>query len=209
MRSETAPGAAGMHGAGPNRYFDPYFKIEAVKLLPGEYYATRRGRLLVTVLGSCVSVCLRDRESGIGGMNHFMLPESLEGADSVVGKGARYGVNAMEILINQLLKLGARRSALEAKVFGGGHVLKGFGAGSVGHRNASFAVRFLRGENIPILAQDLLGDYPRKIYFFNDTGRVLMKCLGTMRNNTLIEREIDYYHHVNRDDLTQEVELFS
>ena len=104
-----------------NRYFDRHFEVEAVKVLPGEYYVTTSDMVLVTVLGSCVSACIRDREKGIGGMNHFMLAESADSAG--LSASARYGTYAMEILINHLLKLGARRNNLEAKVFGGGRVM--------------------------------------------------------------------------------------
>ena len=105
-----------------NRYFDKNFDAEAAKILPGEYFVTSQGMLLVTVLGSCVAACIRDCDSGIGGMNHFMLPDD-GGRGESVGTSARYGTYAMEVLINHLLKLGARRHRLEAKVFGGGAVL--------------------------------------------------------------------------------------
>ena len=108
-----------------NVYFDRSFKLETAKLLPGEYYVTDRNMMLVTVLGSCVAACVRDPRHGIGGMNHFMLPDVAGDGDSPVSNSARYGTYAMEILINQLIKLGARREALEAKVFGGGNVLRG------------------------------------------------------------------------------------
>ena len=105
----------------PNLYFDRYFNVEAAKILPGEYFVTGRDMVLVTVLGSCVAACIRDRISGIGGMNHFMLPDSGgDRSNPLVGASMRYGSYAMEILINQLIKLGASRASLEAKVFGGG-----------------------------------------------------------------------------------------
>ena len=106
-----------------NRYFDRNFSSEAVKILPGEYFVAQSNLVLVTVLGSCVSACIRDPGMGIGGPNHFMLPQSGRGRGG--GMSARYGIHAMELLINQLIKLGARRSYLEAKVFGGGNVLSG------------------------------------------------------------------------------------
>ena len=104
-----------------NRYFDRHFESDAAKILPGEYYVTSQEIVLVTVLGSCVAACIRDTDSGIGGMNHFMLPD--EGGREVVSSSARYGTYAMEVLINHLLKMGARRSQLEAKIFGGGAVM--------------------------------------------------------------------------------------
>src|SRR5574340_1569007 len=110
----------------PNLYFDRLHNSEAAKILPGEYYATARDMLLVTVLGSCVCACIRDRVSGIGGMNHFMLPDSGQDQGNPLSASARYGTYAMEILLNQLLKMGAKHANLEAKVFGGGNVLRGF-----------------------------------------------------------------------------------
>jgi len=105
-----------------NRYFDRTFGCDAVKVLPGEYFVTTSDIVLVTVLGSCVTACVRDRDKGLGGMNHFMLPDN-GGELGVLSSSARYGAYAMEVLLNHLLKLGARRSSLEAKVFGGGRVL--------------------------------------------------------------------------------------
>src|SRR3569832_486676 len=118
-----------------NLYYDRTFDSDAAKILPGEYFFSLLVLLFVTVLGSCVAACIRDRVSGIGGMNHFMLPYGGD-ADSPVSASMRYGTYAMEILINQVLKAGAKRENLEAKVFGGGAVLRGFTASNVGERNA-------------------------------------------------------------------------
>ena len=172
-----------------NHYYDPQFKHEAVKLLPGEFYVCQHDRLLVTVLGSCVAACIRDHANGVGGMNHFMLPE---GGNDAVGMPARYGVYAMEVLINQVLKTGGRRDRLEAKVFGGGNVLRGFSGNTVGNRNSTFVQEFLTREGIRVVAQDLLDVYPRKVYFFPATGRALVKKLLRLHNETLLERERDY-----------------
>lgn len=192
----------------PTLYFDKHFEIEAAKILPGEYYVTTRDMMIVTVLGSCVSACIRDRVSGIGGMNHFMLPDTQGDGDSPLSQSARYGAYAMEVLINQLLKNGARRQNLEAKVFGGGNVLRGFTVANVGQRNASFVRRFLSVENIPILCEDLLDIYPRKVYFFARTGRVLVKKLKTVHNNTIVQRERDYSMRINYGSAEGQVELF-
>nr|WP_242445586.1 chemoreceptor glutamine deamidase CheD [Chromatium okenii] len=154
----------------PTLYFDRQFDTDAVKILPGEYYVSARELLMVTVLGSCVAACLRDRVSGIGGINHFMLPDDRRDEDSRLSRSMRYGDYAMEILINQLLKLGARRGNLEAKVFGAGNVLPGFKNHVVGERNADFVLSYLATEGIPVIAKDLLGNYPRKVYFFPTTG---------------------------------------
>ena len=148
-----------------NRYFDRQFDVEAVKVLPGEYYVTTSEMVLVTVLGSCVSACIRDREMGVGGMNHFMLADSSDAGN--LSASARYGTYAMEILVNHLLKLGARRSQLEAKVFGGGRVMASLTSSQVGDRNSRFVLDYLQTESIPVRAQDLLDVYPRKVYFLD------------------------------------------
>ncbi len=193
----------------PNLYFDRNFGMEAVKILPGEYYVSARQLLMVTVLGSCVGACIRDPVSGIGGINHFMLPDDRRDEDSRFGRSMRYGDYAMEILINQLLKLGARRSNLEAKVFGGGNVLPGFKNHVVGERNARFVIDYLAIEEIPVIAKDLLGDYPRKVYFFPETGRVLVRKLRSLHNDTIMERELTYSETLRQSRVEGEVELFS
>lgn len=192
----------------PTCYFDQHFKCEAVKILPGEYYVTTRDMLIVTVLGSCVSVCLRDTENGIGGMNHFMLPGNSDSDKGPVTSSARYGSYAMEILINHLLKLGADRKRLEAKVFGGGCVLPGLTVNKVGDRNAEFVLNYLGAERIPISAQDLLDIYPRKIYFFPQSGRVLVRKLKTQHNSTIVDRETAYRQKIAETKLSGDVELF-
>ncbi|WP_338764591.1 chemoreceptor glutamine deamidase CheD [Massilia sp. METH4] len=191
-----------------NVYFDRTFDCEAAKILPGEYYFTHKDMLIVTVLGSCVSACIRDRVSGLGGMNHFMLPDGGAEANSPVSASARYGTYAMEILINSLLKAGARRDNLEAKVFGGGAVLKGFTAMNVGERNAAFVQTFLRNERIRIVAEDLNDVYPRKVYFFPRTGKVLVKKLMQSHNDTLAKREIEYASRLKVQPVAGEIELF-
>ena len=192
----------------PNGYYDPHFECEAVKILPGEYFVTPRDILIVTVLGSCVSVCLRDRQSGIGGMNHFMLPGNSEEGFGTVSSSARYGVYAMELLINQLLKLGAQRHRLEAKVFGGGCVLRGITANNVGQRNVDFALDYLHTEGIELLAEDLLDIYPRKVYFFPASGRVLVKKLKSLNNGTLLDREADYSLRLRKVPVGGAIDLF-
>ncbi|MEK7843691.1 MAG: chemoreceptor glutamine deamidase CheD [Pseudomonadota bacterium] len=192
----------------PNLYFDRSFNLEAAKILPGEYYVTGRDMVLVTVLGSCVAACIRDYHSGIGGMNHFMLPDSAADDNSPMGTSARYGTYAMEILINQLLKLGARRINLEAKVFGGGNVLKGLTVANVGQRNADFVMEYLATEKIRVVAQDLVDIYPRKVYYFPSSGKVMVKKLRTLHNNTVFAREKDYSSRLKKSKVEGDVELF-
>ncbi len=192
----------------PNLYYDRQFDIEAAKIMPGEYYVTTRDMLVVTVLGSCVSACLRDRTNGIGGMNHFMLPHSDNDPKNPLSTSARYGTYAMEILINHLLKLGAKRNNLEAKVFGGGNILHGFTVTNVGLRNADFVLDFLHTEKIAVAAQSLLDIHPRKVYYFPRTGRALVRNLKSVHNNTIVEREREYESHLDYAKVSGEVELF-
>lgn len=190
-----------------NIYYDRTFDRDAAKILPGEYYFTCKDMLIVTVLGSCVAACIRDRISGIGGMNHFMLPSGGD-IDSPVSASMRYGTYAMEVLINDLLKAGAQRENLEAKVFGGGNVLSGFASMNVGERNASFVREYLRVENIRLMAEDLNDVYPRKVYFFPRSGKVLVKKLRQLHNNTLVNREQDYANRLQSTRVSGAVELF-
>jgi len=192
----------------PNLYFDREHNYEAVKILPGEYFATMRDMLLVTTLGSCVCACIRDKVSGIGGINHFMLPNSGNDMKNMIGQSARYGTYAMEVLINQLIKMGAKRSNFEAKLFGGASVLRGFTVNNIGDSNAEFALNYLKTEKIPIAAQDLLDIYPRKVYFFPSTGRVRVKKLRNIHNDTLITREAEYNKMLNQSSMVGDVELF-
>lgn len=187
-----------------NHYYDRHFDSEATKLLPGEYFVTDKNIVLVTVLGSCVAACIRDTALGIGGMNHFMLPDDGKG---MVSSSARYGTYAMEILVNHLLKLGARRNHLEAKVFGGGAVLESLSS-NVGARNAEFVLNYLKTEKIPVVAKDLLDSYPRKVYYFPQPGRVLVKKLHRVHNDTLFTREREYRARLCAAKLEGDVELF-
>jgi len=191
-----------------NVYYDRTFDCEAAKILPGEYYYTGKDMLIVTVLGSCVSACIRDRVKGLGGMNHFMLPDGGGDAGSPVSASMRYGTYAMEVLINDLLKAGARREHLEAKVFGGGAVLRGFSSMNVGERNAAFVTRFLKTERIPIVAEDLNDIYPRKVYFFPRSGKVLVKKLMQTQNETLAKRELDYASRLKKAPVGGDIDLF-
>ncbi len=190
-------------------YFDRTFNCEAAKISPGEYYYTDKDMLIVTVLGSCVSACIRDTKTGIGGMNHFMLPEG-GGADkdSPVSESMRYGTYAMEVLINQLLRNGARRENLEAKIFGGGNVLRSFTTNMVGDRNAAFVIKYLKDEGIRVTGEDLLDIYPRKVYYFPKTGKVLVKKLKQLNNYTLVKREQAYSSKLKTNDVAGDVDLF-
>ena len=186
-------------------YYDREVQAQAAKILPGEYLATTRDLCLVTLLGSCVAACLRDPLAGVGGMNHFMLPA---GDGSVAGESARYGGYAMEMLVNELLKRGAARSRIEAKLFGGGAVLQGMTT-NVGEQNAKFAKEYLAREGIPLLAEDLLGIHPRKVFFFPVSGRALVKQLPHAHDAEVEKLERLYQTKLAQQPVaTGEVELF-
>jgi chemotaxis protein CheD len=192
-------------------YFEPAFQSRAARILPGEYHVTRDDLAIVTVLGSCVAACLRDPDSAIGGMNHFLLPDVAHGQDAE-GASARYGTYAMEVLINRLIQLGARRDRLQAKVFGGAHVLPGMHRLNVGQRNARFVLDFLRTERIAVLASDLEDDCARKVAYFPRTGIARVKRLVDVDAGrgagALARREQRYRAEVAIAPLAGEVELF-
>lgn len=154
-------------------YFDSTFKSKAVKVLPNEYYVTDEDMMITTVLGSCVAACIHDPITRIGGMNHFMLPDG--DLNSPASATMRYGAFAMEVLINELLKAGASRERLQAKVFGGGAVLAAMQQMNIGERNARFVLNYLKTEGIPIQAQDLGDKHARRINYFPSDGRVMVR----------------------------------
>lgn len=166
-------------------FFDPHFQLNAAKVLPGEYFVSRDEMAIITVLGSCIAACLWDRVMRIGGMNHFMLPQG----DSSDASG-RYGSYAMELLINEMLKMGARRESMQAKIFGGGQVMANFTTMNVGERNTSFVTEYLQTERIPIVSQDVLDIYPRKVVFFPSTGKAMVKRLAHAHPEALVQQEI-------------------
>lgn len=190
----------------PATYMDRNFNLPAAKIGPGEFYATQRDMVIVTVLGSCVSACLRDPDTNVGGMNHFMLPHRGVDPGGPLSESARYGAYAMEVLVNHMLALGARRNRIQAKIFGAGRIVPGMS--DIGSRNAKFAIEYLEREGIPILAQDLGREEASKVYFFPQTGRVLVKRLKSLRNTTVIERDQSYASKLDHLNLEKPADLF-
>ena len=181
--------SAALEPLASRHYFDREFDLPAVKVLPGEYYVTAKDMVLTTVLGSCVSACVRDASAGVGGMNHFMLPEDAAPNSRDATAAMRYGAFAMEMLLNELFKAGARRERLEAKVFGGGAVLANMTLLNIGERNADFVLRYLQMEQVRVAAQDLRGRLPRRINYFPATGRVTMRLLRQADEVLLVQRD--------------------
>lgn len=197
-----------MEHLAPARYFDREFQVDSVKILPGQYYAAAGTGSISTVLGSCVSTCLWDPVERIGGMNHFMLPGEPGATSSPWGISARFGIYAMDVLINEMIHLGADRRRIVAKAFGGAQVLQGFDTLDVGAMNSEFVLNFLREEGIQLLSQDLLGICPRKLHFFPATGMVQLKRLHLQPNDAVQQQERDYLARLAGGIETGEVEIF-
>ena len=153
-------------------------------MLPGEYYVTGDDMMIMTVLGSCIAACIWDPRVKVGGMNHFMLPE---GAGDTSG---RYGSYAMELLINEMIKLGARRESMQAKVFGGGQVMHSFTTMNVGERNTAFVLDYLQTERIAVISKDVLDIHPRKVCYFPASGKAMVKRLAHSHPETLETQEV-------------------
>jgi len=205
VRSHCLPGFEHI-----NRYWDKVHDVDAAKILPGEYYVTQDNELVSTVLGSCVSACIRDVQYGVGGMNHFMLPVDKSamkaGANS---ESARYGNYAMEMLINSILKAGGLKKNLEVKLFGGGKVLSSMSKIDVGEQNITFIKSYVALEGLNVVKADLGDIYPRKVIYFPQTGRVLMKKLRKVHNDTLEKRERLYRESLLAQPVdADDIELF-
>ena len=190
-RAAVAPSRLERLKAAPRRsgeasffFYDAHFRNEAVKVLPGEFFVHDEDILIMTTLGSCIAACLWDRDKKIGGMNHFMLPDGGGAADC-----GRYGSFAMELLINEMIKRGATRSTIEAKVFGGGAVISGMNSINVGERNTAFVLDYLRTERITVVSKDVLDIYPRKVCFLPHSGKAMVKKLASANTEALIAQE--------------------
>lgn len=193
-----------------NRYWDKVTGVCAAKILPGQYYVTLHGEAVVTVLGSCVSACVRDRKLGVGGMNHFMLPGNRGDRDGgnvmIPSDSNRYGNYAMESLINDILKAGGRRENLEVKIVGGGRILENMT--NIGNMNIEFVRKYILTEGLTLLGEDVGDVYPRKVMYFPAEGRVRVKKLRSLHNNTIIERETSYQKTLEMEKVGGEIELF-
>lgn len=161
---------------------------------PGEFHASNHSSIISTVLGSCIAVCLLDQINRVGGMNHFMLPGKVENKDFYSDDGSgKYGMFAMDLLIGSIQKAGGARRNLVAKVFGGGSVINFRTTdGNVPQQNIDFTRNFLKMENIKVISSNVGGICGRKILFFPDTGRVLMKKIEISGREKLFQDEERY-----------------
>ncbi len=190
------------------RMRDSRFPYEIASILPGEFFVSKEPMIVYTVLGSCISACIRDPIVRVGGMNHFMLPEPKEAGSDSWGESTRYGSFAMESLINEILKRGGIRSRLEVKLFGAGKIYEGHI--DVGAKNARWVTEYVKSEGLAVHSSDLGDVYPRKVYYFIDSGRVLMKKIEQIKNRTIVDREQQYVAKIQQREQVpaEDVTLF-
>ena len=193
------------------RYWDNHFGLPASKILPGEFYVSKIDEIIVTVLGSCISACIHDTKKKVGGMNHFMLPEQCAHHSSDWSSGGgletRYGNWAMEYLVNELIKLGARRENMEVKIFGGGQIIDGMT--DIGERNIGFVREFIANEKLKLVAEDVGSTHPRKVVYFPYTGVAKLKKLDRTRDKSLVGMEKEYSKKIStKQEQKNDIELF-
>ncbi|MFT4925741.1 MAG: chemotaxis protein CheD [Phenylobacterium sp.] len=191
------------------RFWDKRRGVIIAKILPGEFYVSTSKEVISTVLGSCISACIWDEMNGVGGMNHFLLPQRHNAHPDAQDASytARYGNWAMEYLVNEVIKNGGTRNNLKAKIFGGGKIISAM-TNDVGEGNVDFVLEYLKLENIPILANDTGGPWPRKVMFDPLTGRAQIKKLRSIHNDTVQRRERKYVHDIDQSETESNIELF-
>lgn len=189
------------------RFWDSGRGAVVAKVLPGEFYVSKSDELISTVLGSCIAACIYDERQGVGGMNHFMLP-GVKGSSSIHADdlNCRYGNWAMEYLINEVIKNGARRENLKIKLFGGGKIISSMT--DIGNGNIRFAQAYVEEEQLALVSHDVGGPWPRKVVFHPQTGKAQVKKLRQMHNDTIEKREVKYLHDIEEQGKQTDIELF-
>lgn len=178
-------------------------------IMPGDYFVSWAPAEIATLLGSCVSACVWDSHRKIGGLNHFMLPDSPSEARTLADKtkSLRYGLYAMECLINDLLTMGAKREHLSAKVFGGANITGALNTQHVGRRNAEFVIEFLKKDKIRVVASDLGGPHSRRIRFNTQTSAVRVERVASA-NSAALQQEQRYSEKINKDPVNGDIVFF-
>ncbi len=188
------------------RYYDMKENVTVIKIFSGDLYVSKSGNEMIsTILGSCVSACIRDPYAGVGGMNHFLLPD---GGDINIknSDAARYGVFAMENLINEILKAGGSKERLEIKVFGGGNVINS--SSFIGSKNSEFIRSFLYKEGFINFSEDLEGAHPRRVHYYPKTGKVMMRLLRRQEDMVIMGEEKNYERKLMVKSIGNDIELF-
>lgn len=205
-RRGTSEMAVGEYFKDKKSYFDAREQVNVIKIFSGDWYvSTRTDEMIATILGSCVSACVRDPVARIGGMNHFLLPGE-DQAESQASDSARYGGFAMESLINGVLKAGGQKHRLEFKVFGGGNVINN--SARIGSKNARFIREFLQREGFRITSEDLEGEHPRRLHYYPATGKVMVRLLRRREDLVVVEEETRYTQQISNAPVEGEIELF-
>jgi len=187
-----------------NHHWDAAANAWVIHILPGEFYVTDGPEIIATVLGSCVSTCIRDRRTGLGGMNHFMLPD--DPRKDKKGDALRYGCFALERLINELVKRGGDRNELEIKVFGGGRVIAAMS--DIGRSNVEFVRTYLSDEGLSSEVEDVGGHWARRVRYYPSTGKVLVKHLPMREAANIGTQESDFREKLRNERVAGDVELF-
>lgn len=191
-----------------NKYFDPYQKVWTTKIFPGEYHVSKPGEMIVTTLGSCISACIRDKKTGVGGMNHFMLPISEKGEWAGVNASTRFGNFAMEHLINKIISCGGSKIDMEASILGGGLMFGKASSNTVGENNIKFAKEYLLLEKIPLVYEDVGEEVSRKVYFSPENGKIIVKKLASLSNDVILNREESLARDIAQKSIIDNVEIF-
>ncbi len=204
-RTDTEPFVVGDMNDTMRRYYDEVHECTVIKLFTGGCYVTTDpGEVIITILGSCIAACIRDPFTGVGGMNHFLLPGE-KATDEF--QSMRFGSFSMEQLINELMKRGARKERMEVKIFGGGNVMVGLS--DVGARNIAFVREFLRNEHLPIVSEDVGGPHPRRVHYYPDTGKVMLRKLRRSDDLEVAQDEQRYLKKISARPAGGDVELFT
>ncbi|MCP4595461.1 MAG: chemotaxis protein CheD [Neptuniibacter sp.] len=188
-----------------NLFWEPRWDCYAVKVKPGDFYVSNSGIVITTVLGSCISACIHDPVAGYGGLNHFMLPDS--GTQGDLDRSMRYGLFAMEQLINELMKHGCQRERMQVKLTGGGDMMGGLTT-RIGQQNIDFILKYIQDEGLSLEASDLGGDQARRVAYFPTEGRMLVNKLDHRDDQRLIEEERSFRVDVDQHLDDTDVELF-
>ncbi|MDH4394436.1 MAG: chemoreceptor glutamine deamidase CheD [Limnobacter sp.] len=179
-------------------------------IMPGEHAVSWEPAEITTLLGSCVAACIWDSHRRIGGMNHFMLPDipmSLQSSPSESSRPLRYGLYAMERLINDLLVMGAKRENLVAKVFGGGNISGALGEHNIGRRNSEFVLEFLNKDQIKVAAVDMGGIHSRRVKFYTDSGKVRVFGVA-VADRIASQQERRYSESIRKDPVSGDIVFF-
>lgn len=185
---------------------DPVENIKTTKILPGEFYVTADDERIETVLGSCIAACVRDPVLGVGGMNHFMLPVDKGKGNVELSDANRYGNYAMENMLNEMFRAGAKKERLEFKIFGGGRIMNS--VSNIGWYNIGFVFDYIYTEGYQVVSQDIGDIHPRKVMYYPTTGRVRVRRLNAMHSQSLVDQESKYFQNIEKKPVEGDIELF-